>query len=177
MSDSNGRFIIALAWPSEQSELSRISRYVSPKSTIVCPKSYSLDDYMLVTENADAIVGFTIPQPVVNHAKRLKMIQVLSTGIGGTWAGEPDLGFSVESLRQRRILLGNTHINATAVAEHVFALMLTLAKRIFLSHKAVSNGEPLVRTPENFNVLLSGKTIGIIGLGAVGLAIANCKGI
>ena len=173
MPDSKGRFVIALAWPSEQSELAKLSKYISAKSIVVCPNSYSLDDYKAVTENADAIVGFTIPQSVVDHARHLKIIQVLSTGIGATWVGEPDLGFSVGSLKQRGILLGDVHVNAWAVAEHAFALLLTLAKRIFLSHHAVSNGEPLVRTPENFNVLLSGKTIGIIGLGAVGLGIAR----
>ena len=170
----SGRFVIAISWPPSKKELNRISKIVSSKCKIVYPKTYSVEDFIIVAENADAIIGGYIPQPVIDAARKLKMVQVFHTGIAAARADEPDLGFSLSSLKERGILLGNANgSNSTAIAEHAFALLLVMAKRIFQSHHAVSSGEPMPRTSKNFSVELSGKTIGIIGLGHIGIEISK----
>lgn len=170
----SNRFVIALSWPASKAELSKISRWLSPKWEVACPKTYGVDDFVAVAENADAILGSFIPQAVIDRAKKVRMIQVLHTGIAATKPGEPDLGFSLESLKKRGILLGNADgANSVAIAEHAFALILAMAKRILRSHQAVANGDPYPRTSENFNVQLTGKTIGIIGLGHIGIELCN----
>lgn len=61
--------------------------------------------------------------------------------------------------------------NAPAVAEHALGLMLALARRIPESHNYVRLGQwlnPLEPYMELRGVELSGKTLGIVGLGAIG---------
>ena len=66
--------------------------------------------------------------------------------------------------------------NANAVAEHTLGLMLALARRIPAAHRYVQSGEWQVPT-EPYIVLrgveLRGRTVGIVGLGAVGRRLAD----
>jgi lactate dehydrogenase-like 2-hydroxyacid dehydrogenase len=60
-------------------------------------------------------------------------------------------------------------VNASSVADHAMALLLALVRDIPRADAAVRRGEwPKIMRPS-----LSGKHIGILGLGAVGLAIAK----
>ncbi|MER3416300.1 MAG: hydroxyacid dehydrogenase [Gemmataceae bacterium] len=58
--------------------------------------------------------------------------------------------------------------NHDAVAEHTFALMLALAKGVVRQHQAVVSGQ-WGRTP---TMPLRGQTLGIVGLGRIGKAVA-----
>ena len=66
--------------------------------------------------------------------------------------------------------------NAQAVAEHALGLMLALARRIPDSHRYVVEGRwvnPVGPYLEMRGVELGGKTLGIVGLGAVGQRLAD----
>ena len=66
--------------------------------------------------------------------------------------------------------------NANAVAEHTLGLMLALARRIPAAHRYVQSGEWLVPTEPYIafrGVELRGRTVGIVGLGAVGRRLAD----
>jgi len=58
--------------------------------------------------------------------------------------------------------------NQDAVAEHTFALILALAKRVIAQHPAVKAGQ----WPRQANLPLRGRTLGIAGLGRIGKAVA-----
>lgn len=58
--------------------------------------------------------------------------------------------------------------NEEAVAEHTFALILALAKNVVSHHPAVKAG----RWPRQANFPLRGRTLGIVGLGRIGKAVA-----
>jgi phosphoglycerate dehydrogenase-like enzyme len=81
-------------------------------------------------------------------------------------------GIDVESATERGILVVNTPgRNAQAVAEHALGLMLALARSIPSAHEYVRAGrwqnptEPYVSMR---GVELAGRTLGIVGLGAIG---------
>jgi D-3-phosphoglycerate dehydrogenase len=61
--------------------------------------------------------------------------------------------------------------NTTAVAEHALALMLALARQITTAESSLRAGE--WRRADFMGVELAGKTLGIIGLGRIGLAVAD----
>ncbi|WP_157314306.1 2-hydroxyacid dehydrogenase [Chitinibacter sp. GC72] len=58
-----------------------------------------------------------------------------------------------------------------AVAEHVFALLLTLSRKTHRAYNRVREGNFLLEGLEGFN--LHGKTFGILGAGKIGLATAR----
>lgn len=71
--------------------------------------------------------------------------------------------------RERGIAVTNTPgANATAVCELAFGLMLAAARNIPALHQAVEKGE----WPRNDGLELAGKTLGIVGLGAIGKKLA-----
>ena len=70
--------------------------------------------------------------------------------------------------------------NAHAVAEHAFALMLSLARRIPQTHDYVSSGrwrQPVAGYTDFRGIELNSRTIGIVGVGAIGRTLARmCMG-
>ena len=90
----------------------------------------------------------------------------------------------VEAATGRGVLVVNTPArNAQAVAEHALGLMLSLARRIPMAHAYVNAGrwlDPVEPYISIRGVELCGRTLGIIGLGAVGrrlVSIASAIGM
>lgn len=82
----------------------------------------------------------------------------------------------VEAATKRGIVVCNTpsdEINE-AVAEHTWALILALSKRIVEADEAIRRGAYKGWEPDIFlGISLSGKTLGIIGLGRIGTMVAR----
>ena len=106
----------------------------------------------------------------VEAAGKAKLIQLISAGYEGIdIEGATSSGIPVAT---------NGGANAIAVAEHTIMLILSLYKKLILHHNSLKNGEWLGHN----NVLslyeLTGKTIGIIGLGNIGKEVAmRAKGL
>lgn len=62
--------------------------------------------------------------------------------------------------------------NASTVAEHSISLMLTIQRNLFEALSAVKNGQWASRSTFKSDEL-NGKTLGILGLGNIGLKVAN----
>src|SRR5499426_1094073 len=81
--------------------------------------------------------------------------------IWGTGTDNVDLA----ACRRRGVTVANTPgVNAHAVAEHTLALILAVTRRIPSLDRDVRGGQ----WPRGLLVQLEGKTIGIVGLGAIG---------
>jgi len=75
----------------------------------------------------------------------------------------------VAAATQRGIVVTNTPgANSTAVAELTIGLMLALARRICQANQAVRSGQ----WPRISGVSLAGKTVGLVGFGSIGRAVA-----
>lgn len=76
----------------------------------------------------------------------------------------------LDACRKRGIMVANTPAaNATAVCELAFGLMLSIARSIPALHAAVEQGQ----WPRANGMELAGKTLGIVGLGAIGKKLAE----
>ncbi len=83
----------------------------------------------------------------------------------GTGVDRVDLA----ACEKRGVIVTNTPgANATAVCELAFALMLAVARNIPALHSSVCGGA----WPRNEGIELAGKTLGILGLGAIGKRLA-----
>lgn len=81
----------------------------------------------------------------------------------------------VKAAQERKIFVSNTPgVLTEAVAEHTFALLLTVAKRIVEADGFVRKGKYKQWEPKGFlGPQIWGKTIGIIGLGRIGSFVAQ----
>ena len=115
--------------------------------------------------DADVVLnirGYTkFSAAVIRECERLRLISIWGTGTD-------NIDFA--STRARGITVTNTPgVNANAVAEHTIALMLAVARRIPSMDAGVRAGE----WPRGLLVQLESKTLGIVGLGAIGSRVAT----
>jgi D-3-phosphoglycerate dehydrogenase len=98
----------------------------------------------------------------IDGAPKLKMI--IRGGVGLDNVDQ-------EYAAQKGIIVRNTaDASTTAVAEHAFALMITLPNHITRADQSMRQGQWLKK--ELKRTELNGKTLGILGLGRIGLALA-----
>ncbi len=83
----------------------------------------------------------------------------------------------IEAAKARGVVVANTPgRNANAVAEMTIGLAFALARRIPEAHSYVSSGgweDPLTPYTDLRGTELSGKTLGVVGLGAIGKRVAR----
>ena len=103
----------------------------------------------------------------MENMPKLKLITTLS--VGTDWI---DLG----AARERQIIVSNEKgVNAEAVAEHCFGLVLDLTKRITESDRDIRRKESYVPS-DYIGVNVFSRTLGIIGVGDIGKAVARIAG-
>jgi D-3-phosphoglycerate dehydrogenase len=77
----------------------------------------------------------------------------------------------LKAAKEKGVVVVNAPQSTTiAVAEHTLALMLSLARQIPLADGGLRKGEWLKKKLEGFE--LNGKTLGVIGMGRIGAAVA-----
>jgi D-3-phosphoglycerate dehydrogenase len=152
---------------------------------LVTPTSYGKNDPCLKTE-LEAVVAKVIYNPTGKPLTSAEVTSLLP-GVDGYIAGLDVIdraalekadrlrviaryGVGVDSVdleaaREKSIVVTNTPgANSVSVAELALGLMLTLARQISEAHQAVQQG----KFPRLSGVSMEGKTVGILGLGAIG---------
>lgn len=103
----------------------------------------------------------TVDGPFLDRAKKLKLVQ--------TGAGFDNV--AIAECTRRGIYVANAAgVNTVAVAEHVFALTLSWYKAMVHLDGALKRGEYGV---DYGGAEVAGKTIGIVGMGSIGQAVAR----
>jgi gluconate 2-dehydrogenase len=124
----------------------------------------------LLREIADAegllTVGGRIDSELLDHAPKLKVVSNISVGYNN---------FDLEAMKRRHVMGTNTpHVLDETVADLAFALILSAARRIPELDRHVKAGRWERKHDEwLFGLDVHGKTLGIIGLGRIGEAIAR----
>jgi len=103
---------------------------------------------------------------VLHHSPKLRMISIWGTGTDHV---------DLEAAKGHRIRVTNTPgISATAVAEHTLSLIMAVTKQTVAIDRQVREG----KWPRASVSQLHGKTLGLIGIGAIGREVAELgKGI
>jgi D-3-phosphoglycerate dehydrogenase len=117
-----------------------------------------------VREADIVIVGWSnLTRSVIDSAKRLQMISIWATSCHYV---------DLEAARERGIVVTHVPGYATeAVAEYTFALMLAVVRRLTLADKHVREGKFDWRPFTGSE--LAGKTLGVVGTGAIGFRVAE----
>jgi len=120
---------------------------------------------------AEVIIANKAPitAAVLNNLQKLRLVTVIATGYNNV---------DVAAAQKAGVRVFNVPGYAAAsVPQHTFALILNLATKAYLYHRDIVAGK--WQGAESFNLLtyptfeLAGKTIGIIGYGAIGREVAR----
>jgi gluconate 2-dehydrogenase len=134
--------------------------------TSVDPKQH--DVFVAALKDADGAIGASvqITPAMLEGATQLKALATVSVGFDA---------FDIADLNRRGILLTNTpDVLTESTADTVFALILASARRVVELAQWVKAGKWTKSIGEDcFGVDVQGKTLGIIGLGRIGGAVAR----
>lgn len=112
---------------------------------------------------ADALIVrlAQVTKPIIQNAKKLRVIGRTGVGVDNV---------DVKAATERRILVLNVPaVNTISVAEHTFALVLALCRKIKDADQSLrSKGWKERERLASEIIDLPGKTLGIIGLGSIG---------
>lgn len=123
-----------------------------------------------VVKEYDAVITFLtnkVDEEVIKSAsKKLKIISNFTVGFDN---------LDVEAINAKGIIVCNTPgVASESVAEHTFALILALNKKLFEQDKFVRDGKYTRWDPTLFlSHQVWGQTIGIIGLGRIGMFVGQ----
>lgn len=123
------------------------------------------DELLKKIQNVDAVVvrsATKVTADLINAAQKLKVIARAGVGVDN---------IDVPAATRKGILVINAPDSSSiAVAEHVIGLMLALTRKIAISNMSLKSGK--WEKGKFLGVELSGKLLGIIGLGRIGTQVA-----
>ena len=131
----------------------------------IIPKTDERETIEKHLREVEVVIGGAFNKEDLEQAKKLKLIQI-------PFAGVDKLNFGLYK-NYPEIFICNIHANKNAVAEHVFALILALAKNIVTNDRDLRLGKWHGFSTKEPTVQLQGKSLGIIGLGSIGWEIAK----
>jgi gluconate 2-dehydrogenase len=125
-------------------------------------------EFIAAAKEADGLIGMGLPIDTADltGSKRLRVIATISTGFDK---------FDIPLLTANKIVLMNLYDPLTdTTADLAFALILASGRRLVELDRKVRRGEWIksVETPW-FGLDVHGKTLGIVGMGRIGAAIAR----
>ncbi|WP_210608014.1 phosphoglycerate dehydrogenase [Priestia flexa] len=121
------------------------------------------DRFIELIKDVDALLIGTdhLNENILQHATKLKVISKYGTGIDN---------IPINYAKEKGITVRNTPaVNNEAVADYAFGLMLSTARNISTSAQMLKAGE----WNKSVGLEVYGKTIGILGFGAIGRAVAK----
>jgi lactate dehydrogenase-like 2-hydroxyacid dehydrogenase len=126
------------------------------------------DAFAKAVVEADGMLGatLTVGRPLLEPARRLRVISSVSVGYDN---------FDLDYLTRRGILLTNTpDVLSETTADTMLALMLATARRVVeLAELVKSGGWHGSVSRVHYGVDVHGKTLGMLGLGRIGQAVAR----
>ena len=161
-----GKFVILAAGiggdESTRSEfLDGIAKHLPEGFVLKIPPRWDEETLCTSAKDADAILGSRVSRELILSAPKLRLIQVLGSGVDKV---------DVETAIERGVTVCNSvGENAVPVAEHAIALMLALSKSLQKYQRDFASG----RWARTRSVMLTGKSLGIIGLGSIGIEVAK----
>ena len=165
-------------WHATEQEITYVKGKLPVGTEVVAPKGESFSRFECThsdvadhVPNADAIIGWTMPSGTLEMATKLKILSWLHTGVDdleklGVLSAAKQRGFKVTNVRGA---------NAVAVAEQAMMFVLALAKQTVFKHRIAAESRRLfpLFADEYRSAMLSGRTIGVIGVGSIGSHVAK----
>jgi phosphoglycerate dehydrogenase-like enzyme len=154
--------------PSQPDVILDIARSLTPPGFELVVADPGTPEFYQAAADAEFYLGLArqMGGEFFRSAPKLHLVQLLSAGYDRV---------DVEAARKAGVPVANNGgANAIAVAEHTLMLMLAVLKKLVPFHNDVVAGKWRVGNPAQGRVFeLSGKTLGIVGLGNIGKKVAR----
>jgi glyoxylate/hydroxypyruvate/2-ketogluconate reductase len=142
--------------------------YLQQHAEVVQADAAQHDAFVAALKDADGAIGASvkITPSMLDGAAKLKALSTISVGYDN---------FDVPDLTKRGIVLAHTpDVLTESTADTVFSLILASARRVVELADWVKAGEWKASIgPDLYGVDVQGKTLGIVGLGRIGGAVAR----
>ncbi len=165
--NSNAPQKILILDPLNPVSLTRFGALLPPGYDLVCASSRDESHQKEMIADAQYAISGQVPvtAPVLQAAKRLKLLHKWGVGVDN---------FDLEAARALGIQVARiTGGNSIPVAEYTLGLMIAAIRNLAYGHAELMKGQwrgfPL---PQD-SFMISGKTVGIIGFGAIGQRLAR----
>jgi phosphoglycerate dehydrogenase-like enzyme len=157
--------LVAVSYPADEEYVRINSEVLDGAAEIVY--TYGLDDAgrAAVLRDAEVLLAWELatetPAGALRAAPRLRLVQMLSAGVDA---------IDFAALPETLTLASNAGAYAAAMAEHVLAMALSLAKYLPQRHAALAAGRFEKWEPAR---VMDGAICGILGFGGTGAAVAR----
>ncbi len=161
---------IAFLDPLSEATAAKLVRLLPAGFALRIATSHDPAERLALIASADYAVSgdVAVDEAMLRAAPRLKLLHKWGVGIDN---------FAVEAARALGIKVARTTAsNAVPVAEFTIGLMLAAQRRIAQGHAGLREGRWLKGVIASESVMFSGKTVGIVGLGAIGKNVARMAG-
>jgi len=132
---------------------------------LIFPDDLSDSTLLDFAPEIEVAVGYKFSKEFLDRAHKLRHIQV-------PWTGAETLDFELLK-HYPKVSVSNSHSNSLAIAEHAIALFLSSAKKIVYRDSKMRRGDWSTRYNDVTSQWLTGKTLGVIGFGAIGSKVAR----
>jgi D-3-phosphoglycerate dehydrogenase len=149
----------------EKISSSAIDLLREPRWTVVTPDQVE-GNLAAALQSADALIvrsAVQVDGDLLEHARKLRVVGRAGVGVDN---------IDLDAATRKGIAVMNTPgANAVAVAEHALALMLAMARQIGRANELMHAGKWEKKSLQGTE--LRGKTLGIVGLGRIGMEVAR----
>lgn len=157
--------LVAVSYPADDGITAAITEVLAGDAEVRFLAGRGDDDQRAALGDADALIGLhlarELPDGALGRAAKLGLIQTLSAGLDH---------FDFSAVPPGVMVAGNVGAYAEPMAEHVMAMVLTLAKHLPAERAALARGE---FNRHAVSATLHGAVCGILGFGGIGQATAR----
>jgi phosphoglycerate dehydrogenase-like enzyme len=162
---------VLIPFPLPEAMLQQMQAALPPEAIVEAAPTSDPQDVIRCARDADILIVAGESQRLLTReflaaAPRLRFVQSLGAGYDGI-----DIGVAAEA----GVPVASTPgVNAESVAEHTILLMLALLKRFMAMEQATRDGGWAdVGAVQNSIGDLAGATVGLVGMGRIGVAVAE----
>jgi D-3-phosphoglycerate dehydrogenase / 2-oxoglutarate reductase len=159
--------VVAVIDDFQKKSLDTISTCLPEGWTLMITTSNSAKDVQTAMADADVIflMGKAVTAPMVQASHKLRFIQKLGAGVDN---------IDLQACQAQGVAVAKLHGgNAVPVAEHTLLMTLATLRRLPQLDRDTRNGLWVREQARTLSRQLSGKTVGIVGFGAIGRAYAR----
>lgn len=143
-------------------------RFAARNAGIAHTQARSYDEAIAHIAKADVVcVSMMWKNELLARAPKLRFVQSISAGLDH---------YDVAAFKAAGVRLASAAgVNANAVAEHAFAMMLGLQRQLHTGrdHQSAKHWRPMISVIGRREAEIAGKTVVIVGLGRIGTRIAH----